>query len=121
MMRIACFVVAGVFLLGAVVQWNDPDPALWILGYLVGAALSLHAGLGYRAFLPNAIAALVFGVWGATLVTPLLDAPVDAFTSFRMESDSHEEPREAVGLALLSGWCVFLSLRARPESEREDA
>jgi len=121
MMRIACFVVSGVFLLGAVVQWNDPDPALWVLGYLVGAALSLHAGLGHRAFLPNAIAAFVFSVWGATLITTLVNAPVDAFTSFRMESDSHEEPREAVGLVLLSVWCAFLSLRARPEAEREDA
>ena len=121
MARIACFIVSGVFLLGAVVQSNDPDPVLWILGYLVGAALSLHAGFGHRAFLPNMVAALVFGVWGATLVTTLLEAPVDAFTSFRMESDSHEEPREAVGLVLRSGWCAFLSLRARPESEREGA
>ena len=112
-MRVLSFVLAAVFLVGAIVQWNDPDPLAWIVGYLVGAALSFHAARGGRAFAPNVAAALVFGLWFASLAATIPDAPDEAFTSFQMQSSSHEEPREAVGLLLLAVWCGVLALQAR--------
>ncbi|MEM9175795.1 MAG: transmembrane 220 family protein [Myxococcota bacterium] len=112
-MRIACFGFGALFLFGAAVQWNDPDPFAWIGAYLAGAALSIHAGRGGRAFVANALAAAVFAVGFASLATTLPGAPEEAFTSVRMQSADHEEPREAVGLALLAGWCGVLAVRAR--------
>ncbi len=112
-MRILCFFFGGLFLIGAGVQWNDPDPLAWVVAYLVGAGLSFHAGSGGRAFAANAIAALAFGVWFATLAATIPGAPEEAFTSFEMRERSHEEPREAVGLLLLAGWSAVLAVRAR--------
>lgn len=112
-MRWSCFFFAALFLVGAAVQLNDPDPVAWIAAYLVGAGLSLHAAMGHRAWLPNALAAVVFGIWFATLAASLPGAPSEAFTSFRMQARSHEEPREALGLVLLAGWSGVLAERAR--------
>ena len=125
-MRVAAGVFAGIFLVGAIVQWNDPDPMLWILGYAVAAGLSLAACLGRPSRVGCAVAALVFGLWFVRLAPSLRGAPEAAFTSFRMQASAHEEPREAVGLALLSGWNLSLAIwsgrrRASSRAESQDA
>ena len=50
----------------------------------------------------------------------LLGAPEEAFTSFKMKAVDHEEPREAVGLALLSGWNFPLAYWARSRERAID-
>ncbi len=112
-MRMGAFLFAAVFSMGAAVQWNDPDPAIWILGYTAGAGLSLAFALGRRLFAAHAIAAAVFGLWFASIASSLIGAPEEAFTSFRMQAESHEEPREAAGLALLGLWNAALAVSAR--------
>ena len=119
-MKVLCFFFGGLFLLGAAVQWNDPDPAAWIVAYLLGAALSLHAAIGGRAFCANATAAIVFAGWFASLAATIPEAPEEAFTSFQMRATSHEEPREAIGLLLLAGWTAVLAVRSRPVADLED-
>ena len=116
-MRFVCLVAAGVFVLGAFVQWNDPDPVPWIAAYLVGAASATHAARGGHAFLPNLIAALVFAAWASSLVATVPDAPSEAFTSVQMRARGHEEPREAVGLVLLAASCGLMAWRARRGSQ----
>jgi hypothetical protein len=112
-MKIASLAFTGLFALGAALQWNDSDPVLWILGYSAGATLSLASALGRRDFLPNAVAFALFGIWFVSIATSLFGAPQEAFTSFTMQAASHEEPREAVGLALLAGWSAVLAAQAR--------
>ena len=111
-MRIASGIFAGLFLLSAAVQWNDPDPLVWITGYLVAAGLSLAACLGRTPVLPNALAAIGFGVWFLSLVGTIPGAPSEAFTSFAMRDASHEEPREAVGLLICTVWTGLLAVHA---------
>jgi len=119
--RVAAGVFAGIFLLGAIVQWNDPDPAIWILGYGVAAGLSLAACLGRPSRVACSIAAIVFALWFVSLAPSLRGAPEAAFTSFQMQASSHEEPREAVGLALLSGWNLVLAIWAGRRTAGEGA
>ena len=116
-MKFACIAFALLFTVGALVQFNDPDPRLWILAYASAAALSAAAALGHSLRGPNVAAAIVFGVWFLSLATRLGPAPKEAFTSFRMQAESHEEPREAAGLALLAGWSAVLAYRGRPARE----
>ena len=116
-MRFLNFFFAAVFALGAIVQWNDPDPLAWIVAYLVGAGLSIHAARGGRAFGPNLLATIVFLGGFASLAATIPEAPDEAFTSFRMQASSHEEPREAVGLLLLAVWTGVLAWRARPAGD----
>lgn len=122
-MRIASGLFAGLFGLGAIVQWNDPDPALWIVAYLAGTGLALLGAAGRPARVGSALAAVVFAGWFLLLAPSLRGAPHEAFTSFEMQATSHEEPREAVGLGLLAAWNAALAawahrLRVRPVGPR---
>ena len=117
-MRVAAGIFAVVFALGAVVQWNDPDPLLWIVGYATGAILSLAAAFGRPLYRSHLAASIAFGLWFLSLAPSLVGAPSEAFTSFEMTAGSHEEPREAGGLALLSGWNAVLAFSARRRSQR---
>ena len=118
-MRRAAFFFAVLFLLAALLQWNDPDPAIWMAGYGLAAALSALAAAGRRLLLANVIAALIFGLWFASLAPSLLGADPAAFQSFQMRAPGHEEPREALGLALCAGWSLVLAWAARREQENE--
>lgn len=103
--------MTGLFLLAVAVQWNDPDPLVWMAGYGVAAGLSAAAARGRLPVLANALAALGFTLWFAALAPALRGAPSEAFTSFHMRAASHEEPREAIGLLLCAGWTGFLAWR----------
>jgi hypothetical protein len=108
-MRVTAGVFTGVFLLCAAVQWNDPDPLRWIFAYLVAAMLSAAAAAGRNLLVPNALAAAVFAAWFLSLASTIGSADPEAFTSFAMQQDSHEEPREAIGLALCAAWTASLA------------
>jgi hypothetical protein len=103
----------ALFLLAVAVQYNDPDPALWMAGYGVAAGLSLAAWLGHLPVLPNLLAGIGFLLWFLSLAATLPGAPLEAFTSFKMAAASHEEPREAIGLLLAAVWTLSLSARGR--------
>lgn len=115
-MRILSASFVGIFLLSAAVQWNDPDPLVWIAGYLVAAGLSLAACFGRIAVFPNAVAALVFGFWFLSLAGTIPGAPSAAFTSFQMRASSYEEPREAVGLLICTVWTASLAVQGMRKS-----
>ena len=115
-MRVLSGFCAGIFLLSAAVQWNDPDPLVWITGYLVAAGLSLAACSGRIPVLPNALAAVVFGLWFLSLAGTIPGAPSEAFTSFEMRAPAHEQPREAVGLLICAVWTGYLAIRGQQRS-----
>ena len=119
-MRILSSLFCALFVLAAVVQWNDPDPLLWIMGYLSAAMLSAGAAWGRSWTRANAGAAVIFGLWFAMLAPSLMQAERAAFETFQMSEADHEEPREAVGLGLAAGWCAALALYARKKN-REDS
>lgn len=109
-MRVVAGSFAALFLLAVAVQWNDPDPLPWMLGYGLAAGLSVATCFGRIPVALNALAAVAFVAWFATLAGSLPGAPSAAFTSFEMQAASHEEPREAVGLLLAAAWTGLQSL-----------
>jgi len=113
-MRILSGVMSALFLYAAVVQWNDPDPILWTVGYLVACGLSAAAAAGRTLWIPSLVAASLFLVWFLTLAPSLIGADAAAFQSLEMKAASHEEPREAIGLLLCAAWTAYLAWRGRP-------
>ncbi len=109
-MRVAAALFALLFGLGTIVQWNDPDPLPWMLGYALAAGASLLAALDRTHFGLHLGLACVFAAVFATFAPSLLDAPGAAFTTFEMRAAAHEEPREAAGLALLTLWNAILAI-----------
>jgi hypothetical protein len=120
-MRTLAFLLCALFLLAASLQWNDPDPALWMAIYGLAALLAGAAAAGHWLPIPNGVAALVFGAGFLWLLPSLLGAEGAAFTSFRMQATSHEEPREAIGLLLCVAWCAAAARRGvRLRAEARD-
>jgi hypothetical protein len=119
LLRIVCLGFGALFAVGAAVQWNDPDPLPWMLAYGLAAVLSTAAARGRVWPRVTVLFALGMALWFLWLAPSLLGAPEQAFTSFQMRATSHEEPREAVGLALLAAWNAFLAHRAH--RSRRDA
>jgi hypothetical protein len=114
--RILSGLFCAIFVLAAAVQWNDPDPISWIIGYLSAAILSAVAASGRAWTRANVGAAVILGLWFATLAPSLMHTEPAAFESFKMSEAQHEEPREAVGLGLAAGWCAALALYTRKKT-----
>lgn len=100
----------GVFLLSAIVQYNDPDPLLWIVVYGLAAIVSFLAfsprldkrlplylgiiAIGWAAFhLPD--------VWGKV-------NPGEIFQSIEMKTIAVEKAREMGGLLIIASWMLYL-------------
>jgi hypothetical protein len=117
-MRRVAAVMSVVFALAAFVQWNDPDPLLWIALYGLAAALSLSAAAGRFWLWPSAAAAALYLAGMLSLLPALADARASAFTAWKMRDASDEEAREALGLAICAVWMIVLIVRARAERRR---
>jgi hypothetical protein len=110
--RLASGFMAGLFVLSAAVQWNDPDPLHWIGLYLTAAGLSGLAATGRLPLAPNALAAAVFLALAIAGSPSLPGARAEAFTSVRMLAAEDEEPRETIGLWLCFAWSAAICAKA---------
>ncbi len=111
-MKVVDGLFCGLFVFAALLQANDPDPLVWIAGYLVAAVLAGGAAAGRSWPMANLVASLLFAAWFLTLAPSLVTAESAAFSEFRMTRAHHEEPREAVGIGLCAGWCAGMAWRA---------
>lgn len=109
-MRVANGVMVLVFLLAVAVQYNDPDPALWMAAYAVAAAFALAGAFG-RHYGIVWIAALAFIV-GTVYWLPGVDLsdPASLVTDVQMNSLGVEETREALGLFICAIWMTVLGV-----------
>ncbi len=116
-LRVLSGAFALLFLFGAAVQWNDPDPLRWMAAYAAAAAVSASAALGRLQLAPTAIVLAVLTGWLALWSPALADSSLDAMQSFGMSGAAREEEvREAWGLLLLVFWMGVLfgaALRGR--------
>jgi hypothetical protein len=99
------------FLFSAAVQFNDPDPLVWIGIYGVAAAV---CGLEIRrrtpALAPAAVALIAF-VWAGTLYLRAHDVPVSSlFAQWEMRDIRVEEAREMYGLAIVGVWMIVIAI-----------
>lgn len=111
--RLLAALMCGVFLLSAAVQWNDPDPWLWMPLYGLAAALAALGAAGRLPLWPNAAALVLFLGFFAFWAPSLLGARRDAFAHWRMQSSADEAAREAGGLALCAAWSTVQTVLAR--------
>lgn len=107
--------LALLFLLGAAVQYNDPDPARWIAIYLAAAIVSALAAIGR----PSRVAAMVVGgvalVWALTLVPRAwgnVRAP-ELVQAWEMKDERVEEGREMYGLLIIVAAMAIAAVSGR--------
>jgi hypothetical protein len=108
-------VLVLMFGFSAAVQWNDPDPWIWIAMYGAATVVAALYAAGKRAPIPAGIVVAVAGVWAATLAPAWGRTSFgDAFGHMGMVDLAAEEARECLGLALVAGLTALLAWKARP-------
>ena len=105
-------VMAALFLFGAAVQFNDPDPLRWAAIYLAAAVASILAALGRRPrILPLAVLLVAAG-WAVALAPGVVGhVPFFAmFGDWEMRDRGVEESREMYGLLIIGAWMAVLTV-----------
>lgn len=119
MYRIINFLLAGMFLLFAFVQVNDPDPVIWILIYGMMAVLCIMAIFAYY---PRPIligVAVLYTLYAMVYLPGVITwlGTEDKAALFddvaKMEHVYIEEAREFLGLAICLVVLVFYIIRSR--------
>lgn len=117
-MKIASIFFALLFLAFAVVQYNDPDPLLWILIYsyvALIAALYLFKVYPVRLLLVSIIGLLIFGCFYIPGIIEWLTVgrPGELTQEMKATKPYIEESREFLGLLIAVGVLVLYYFRER--------
>jgi hypothetical protein len=113
--NVANIAMLVLFVAAAGLQYNDPDPLVWMAIYgLAATACGLYAAhrLAWSFAASVSVAALV---WAATFAPRVLGTalPGDLVRSMEAETPQIEESREALGLLIVAAWMTALAVRAR--------
>lgn len=110
MMKILNYLMTACFLFSVIVQYNDPDPLLWMLMYgLAGGACVLAILNRGKWIFPAAIGAVAL-VWALTLAPNVIGKVAfgELFEAFEMKDERVEVAREMGGLLIIAFWMAVL-------------
>jgi len=108
------YVMLAVFLVCVAVQYNDPDPWVWMGIYGLGAGTCVLAAFRRLYWALPAAVALIALVWGIVLASGVEGVSwSDLTASLSMKTLKVEEAREAGGLFILTAWMSVLVIAAR--------
>jgi Transmembrane family 220, helix len=114
LIRALDIVMAIVFGISALLQWNDPDPWPWALIYggaaVVSGMSAARASTGRLAPTMIAVVAILWGVWVLTQISGGI-AWSHLAESMKADSPQIEESRETLGLFLTAAWMGFVAFR----------
>lgn len=104
-MRILCLLMFLLFLICIALQYNDPDPLVWIPIYAVPAFFSLMYFFGKRYLWMTLLAFVVYIICAIYWCPPIASVKGNIF--------DNEEVRESGGLLISGIWMGILSLTSR--------
>jgi len=106
------------FLLSAVLQYNDPDPVVWILMWGVAGVACLLHGIGKLPQKLPIIVGVIALVWGFALLPGIIRTAADirwneVFMQASMSNITVEWVREMGGLLIIAIWMGVLVMKDR--------
>jgi hypothetical protein len=121
MQRVLVHIVNGLmlalFATAAVVQLNDPDPALWGGLYSIGAFACALFAVGWLPRWAAAVLAGGYALGGLVMLLPILGPEAFYDTTGQEMMGLMETSREMMGLLIMAGWTGFLTCRlGQPET-----
>ncbi len=121
MLRRASVAMGLLFLCGALVQWNDPDPLGWIVMYSAAALASGVAGRVRWARLAAAACGAAALGWGLRIATemPTWVAPARMFEPMESHGGAVEMAREVWGLGIIALWMLLLALKQKVGAQKD--
>ena len=105
-----------IFLLSAAVQYNDPDPLIWVAVYLAAGAMCLFSGREQQVnWLPPLLLLVSLG-WIIALLPSIIGqvSVAEVVASISMKTREVEEAREIGGLLLVTFWASVVIVHRRP-------
>ena len=105
--------MCGAFGLSAILQFNDPDPIIWIIiyGFATFFAVAYHSNLKIDWIFFGVFSSITF-IWGLFLFLDLNETVYffELFAEFSMKNSTVEVGRESGGLLLISIWTSVLTM-----------
>jgi hypothetical protein len=107
------FVISGLFLLFAIVQWNDPDPLIWMIFYGVMSLIYILLALGKRfAFYLSVLMLITCIIYMGFILPEIIkwikDGMPSIVQSMKATIPSIEYTREFLGLLLCLIACIWV-------------
>ena len=107
------FVISGLFFLFAVVQWNDPDPLIWMIFYGVMSLIYILLALGkkfafYLSVLMLTVSVVYMGFILPEIIKWIKDGMPSIVQSMKATIPTIEYTREFLGLLLCIIACVWV-------------
>ncbi len=112
--RIANGLLLALFVLSTAVQYNDPDPAIWMAIYGAASLVCLIAFSNRLKWPLPALVGLTAAVWVALWIPRWWGKTTlsDTFGHMGMVDIAAEEARETLGLGLVVSWMALIAIRA---------
>jgi hypothetical protein len=107
------FFISGLFLLFAIVQWNDPDPLIWMIFYGVMSLIYILLALGkkfafYLSVLMLTVSVVYMGFILPEIIKWIKDGMPSIVQSMKATIPTIEYTREFLGLLLCIIACVWV-------------
>ncbi len=108
------YVMLAMFVFSIIVQYNDPDPLVWMTVYGAAAAACILAHKQPAHWLLSGALLLATALWAATIAPRVLGRVRfgELFEAWEMKDLRVEEAREFGGLLIAAAWMAALFLRA---------
>jgi hypothetical protein len=102
------------FVMSIIVQYNDPDPLIWMAIYAVAACIAFMSSRGRLPWQLGAIVTLIAVAWAATLAPDVIGKVrfLDMFGAFEMKNIGIEQSREMYGLLMIAIYTGISTFRA---------
>lgn len=109
------WLMAALFGLSAVLQYNDPDPLSWIAIYAAAGAACVLWALRRATWPLAAPVAVIAAAWSAMLLPDVLGhiGPSDLFLRMSEKGGRVEIGREIGGLVIVIAWMLVLQVFER--------
>jgi hypothetical protein len=107
------FFISGLFLLFAIVQWNDPDPLIWMIFYGVMSLIYILLALGKRfAFYLSVLMLITCIIYMGFILPEIIkwikDGMPSIVQSMKATIPTIEYTREFLGLLLCLIACIWV-------------
>ena len=110
LMKYLLYTLIVIYTLSAAVQYNDPDPMVWILSYLVPAGLCYYRSLGKGDRVLYFSVGLVYLLWAINQFPPQWEGLM--FEHLRMKTLNVELGRESLGLGMCAAGMWICALKS---------
>ena len=107
-MRFVLYFLVAIYILSAAVQYNDPDPLVWIVSYLIPAFLCYYRILQRGNAVQYFTIGLLYMLWAINQFPPQWEGLM--MENLSMKTINVELGRESLGLAMcgIGMWVCML-------------